>query len=135
MVSESRHELAMLKSKTDKKLFKSMFDQCDPLLQRCFLRNRNSSISWLTALPIQRDRFDLSAQEFRNTLCLLYRKPLLQLLSVCEGCGDIFTTSHNLDCHGGGQVIQCHNEIRDFFFDLSSFIWGQALKRPVIESN
>ena len=127
LVSQSRWELATIKSKTDEKLFQSIFDQCNPLQQRCILSNRNTLTSWLTAIPIQRVHFDSSSQECRDTLYLLFRKPLLELSSVCDGCGDIFTTSHALDFHSGGLVIQCHIEIQDFC-DLSSFVWGQALK-------
>ena len=36
----------------------------------------NNCSSWLTSLPLLKDNFDLSAAEFRDALCVRYRKPL-----------------------------------------------------------
>ena len=83
-------------------------------------------------MPIAKDNFDLSAVEFRDGLCLRYRKPMLQLPPNCDGCGAMFSINHALDCRRGGLVVQQHNEIRDVIHDLSSLAWGQTVKEPII---
>ena len=44
---------------------------------------------WLSVLPLTRDQFDLSPQEFRDALVLHYRKPMLNFPGSCDGCGAI----------------------------------------------
>ena len=44
------------------------------------LTAKDQNISaWLTALPLARNQFDLSAQDFRDGLVLRYNKPLIQV--------------------------------------------------------
>ena len=74
----------------------------------------------------------MSAQEFRDALALCYRKPLLNLPPVCDGCGSLFSVEHTLDFHVGGSVCQRHNEVHDAVCDLVSLAWGQAQKEPVV---
>ena len=63
------------------------------------MNNNNSDISsLLSALPLAKSQFDLSAQEFKDGLVLRYRKPLLSLPSVFDGCGAPFSIEHALDC-------------------------------------
>ena len=76
--------------------------------------------------------FDLSAQEFRDGLALRYRKPLLSLPSVCDGCGAPFSVDHALDCRFGGVVTCRHNEVRDAFGDLASLVWSPVVKEPIV---
>lgn len=96
---------------------------------RAILRSKNTLSSWLSALPIQKNHFDLTANEFRDALCLQYMKPLLQLPPFCDGCSAPFTTTHALDCQKG---IWCLNEIRDLLCDLSSMAWSNVTKVPVV---
>ena len=76
-------------------IFDEEFDQLlplfDPMQQRAILRAKDSNISsWLSVLPLARNQFDLSAQEYRDGLALRHKKPLLSLPSVCDGCGAPF---------------------------------------------
>ena len=85
--------------------------------QWAILRAKDSNISsWPSVL------LGLSAQEFRNGLALRYKKPLLSLSSVCDGCGAPFSIEHALDCHFGGLVTCRYNEVRDTFGDLASLV-------------
>lgn len=88
--------------------------------------------AWLTAVPILKDNFNLTAVEFRDALCLCYSKPLLQLPLHCDGCGSEFTITHALDCKKGGLVTQRHNEVRDLLYDLSALVWNQTIKEPIV---
>jgi len=81
---------------------------------------------------LKRSQFDLSMQEFRDGLALHYRKPLLCLPNVCEGCGAPFSMEHALDCCYGGLVGRRNNEVRDAFGDLASLVWGPVLKELVV---
>ena len=83
-------------------------------------------------MPLARSQFDLSPQEFRDGLALRYRKPLLSLSSVCDGCGAPFSIEHALDCRFGGLVTHRHNEVRDAFGDLASLVWSPVVKEPVV---
>ena len=106
----------------------------DPLQQRSALRAKEFNLSgWLSVLPLERDQFDLSPQEFRDALALRYRKPLLNLPGNCDGCGATFTTDHALDCRFGGLVTRRHNEVRDAFGDLSSLVWDSVHREPVVQ--
>ena len=83
-------------------------------------------------MPLASSQFDLSAQEFRDGLALRYRKPLLPLPAVCDGCGAPFSTEHALDGRFGGLVTRRHNEVRDAFGDLASLVWSPVVKEPIV---
>ena len=110
----------------------TVIEQFDKYHQQAILRSKDTLSSWLSALPIQKDHFDLTANEFRDALCLRYMKPILQLPPFCDGCSAPFTTTHTLDCRKGGLVSQRHNEIRDLLCDLSSMAWSNVTKEPVV---
>ena len=99
--------------------------------RRTLQKARDSLSAWLSAPPIAKDNFDLSANECRDGLALRYGKPLLQIPSTCDGCGSEFSVTHALDCRKGGLVVQRHNEIRDTICSLASLVWGQVVKEPV----
>ena len=64
-----------------------------------------------------------------------YRKPLLNLspyFNYCNGCSATFSVEHALDCHVGGLVSQQHNEVHDTIGDLSSLVWKQVQKEPIV---
>ncbi len=105
----------------------------DNLQQRSIRRISSESTSaWLTVIPDAKDNFDLSPQEFRNALCLRYRRPLLRSPLLCDGCGQEFTIGHALKCKRGGLVILRHNEIRDAVGDLANLVWPTVHREPVV---
>ena len=76
------------------------------------MRAKDGNISsWLSVLSLARSHFDLSAQEFRDGLALRYKKPLLSVPSVCDGCEAQFSNENALDCRFGGLVCRRHNEV------------------------
>ena len=117
----------------DNNNFSALFDQLDPSKQQSLLRAQNSLSAWLNNIPVQKDHFDLSAIEFRDTLCLKSMKPPQNLPPSCDGCGQLFTTSHALDCQKGGLVVQRHNEIRDTIYDLTCLVFNQVTREPIIQ--
>ena len=58
--------------------------------------NKNSA--WLTAKSSSKDHFSLSAQEFRDAVCLRCLKPISKLPGICDGCGGEFSIHHALAC-------------------------------------
>lgn len=46
---------------------------------------------WLNVLPLIHHHFDLSAQQFRDTLCLHYHHLLSLMPTSCDGCADDFS--------------------------------------------
>lgn len=108
-VTQTRSNYTMVRMDLDKQLLSSILEQCCPVRRRALLRLQQSLSCWLNVLPVQRDNFNLSAVEFRDSLCLRYMKPLLNLPATCDGCGAPFTTSHAVDCRKGGLIIQRHN--------------------------
>ena len=86
----------------------------------------------VSVLPLARSQFDLSAQEFRDGLALRYKKPLLSLPSVCDGCGAPLSIEHALDCRFGDLITHRHNEVWNAFGDLASLVWAPVVKEPVV---
>ena len=77
-----------------------------------YLLNEKGSSSWLTALPIQDQRFNPSKGEFRDAISLRYGWQIKNLPDYCI-CGKSFSTDHAMICPNGGLTISRHNEIRD----------------------
>ena len=120
--------------------FSSLLHNFNSSHQRAILKSKDTLSSWLNTLPLQNDNFNLSAQEFRedhDAICLRYTcmKPLLNLPPTCDGCGAAFTTIHALDCRKGGLVSLRHNEICDLLCELSSIVWNNVVREPVIQES
>ena len=88
--------------------------------------------AWLSVLPSIKNNAVLSPREFRDGLSLRYQKPLIQLPSVCDGCGSRFSVDHGLNCPNGGNIIQHHNEIRDVTGQLASMAYPHVTREPVV---
>lgn len=132
-MTRKQYQYSRTRRDSDSQLLSDILDQCDAIHRRSLLRHQDSLSGWLTVLPVQKDNLNLTAAEFRDALCLRYLKPLLDLPTVCDGCGAPFTTSHALDCMKGGLIVQRHNEIRDLLFDLMSIVWSHTVKEPVVQ--
>jgi hypothetical protein len=118
---------------SDATCLENVLATCDPKRHRAIKRIANEKTSsWLTVLPISRDNFDLSSVEFRDALSLRYHLPLLRAPANCDGCGQRFDTSHALKCKKGGLIITRHNEIRDAVGDLSSLVWSNVHREPIV---
>ena len=73
--------------------------------------------AWLTALPLEEHGFCLSKGSFRDSLCLRYGWPIVDVSSRCA-CGTAFSVEHAMTCHKGGIPTLRHNEIRDLTAEL-----------------
>ena len=98
--------------------------------QRAVCRAKEEKMSsWLNVIAVAKHHFDLSAQEFRDSLAIRYNKPLLEIPPNCDGCNAPFDLSHALSCRTGGLVTLRHNEVRDAFGDLASLAYNNV---PVV---
>ena len=69
-------------------LFSAIYSKLDPLHARALRKAKTNDLSgWLSVMPMERDNFDLTAQEFRDALAIRYKKPLLSITPFCDGCG------------------------------------------------
>eukprot|EP00923_Selenidium_pygospionis_P043494 GHVN01075071.1.p1 GENE.GHVN01075071.1~~GHVN01075071.1.p1 ORF type:complete len:406 (-),score=54.57 GHVN01075071.1:192-1409(-) len=90
--------------------------------------------SWLTATPTTTDDHVLSATEFRDSMAIRYRLPLLDTPAFCDGCEAPFDREYGLDCAHGGNRIRRHNEIRDALGKILIQTFGGPVERePVIK--
>jgi hypothetical protein len=99
------------------------------LLQFTVRARDKGSGSWLNALPLERQGFNLNKSEFRDALKLRYNIPITGLPSFCP-CGQRFNTSHALSCKKGGFVSQRHDNIRDMFTGLLDRCCTNVTKEP-----
>jgi len=104
---------------------------CDD--RRTILRGKDTG-QWLSVLPSTVNGTELSAQEFRDSLCLRYARTPGDLPKSCDGCGQKFSIRHALECKKGGLVICRHNEVRDELSDLAvkAFIPSAVRDEPRI---
>ena len=52
---------------------------------------------------------------------------------LCDGCGCDFILSHAPDCHKGGLVTQCHNEVRDALGDLVALAHRDVICESIVQ--
>ena len=71
------------------------------------------SSSWLSALPLEDQGFNLNKSEFQDAVNLRYDKTLKRLPAKCP-CGSQFTITHAMNCHRGGFINSRHDAIRNF---------------------
>ena len=88
--------------------------------------------SWLTALPLKDQGFNLNKGEFRDALSLRYGWQLKNLAHYCV-CGVSFSTDHAMICPHGGMTIVRHNEIRDLTTDWMNEVCTETEKEPQLQ--
>ena len=105
-------ERSKVKYEEKKKLIDSQLPEvCRTAVEQA--RDKGAS-SWLTAIPLEQQGFQLNKEEFRDSLRLRYSLPLQNLPRFCP-CGQSFTVEHALSCKKGGFITLRHDTIRDVF--------------------
>ena len=69
--------------------------------------------SWLGALPLQAQGFNLTKGEFQDALAIRYNRPVKNMPSKCP-CDKDFTVTHALNCKSGGFIGVRHDQIKNF---------------------
>ena len=88
--------------------------------------------SWLGALPIETQGFNLNKGELQDALCLRYGMPLKNLPSKCP-CGAPFNPTHAMNCHKGGFVNVRHDKIRNMECKLLATICHDVQQEPPLQ--
>ena len=102
----------------------------EPNLQRKLEQlSEPGASSWLGALPLQEQGFNLTKGEFQDALALRYNKTVKNLPSKCP-CGSSFTVTHALNCHLGGFVNARHDNIRDIECSLLKSVLNDVEREP-----
>ena len=68
--------------------------------------------NWLTMLPITEHGFELSKQQFWDSVRLRYGWEIANLPTFCP-CGSKFDIQHSMSCKKGGFVSIRYNDLRD----------------------
>ena len=88
--------------------------------------------SWLGALPLKEQGFNLNKAEFQDAMCLRYDKTLKNLPSKCP-CGTNFSVTHAMNCHRGGFINIRHNNIRNFEAHLLKEVCNDVQIEPPLQ--
>ncbi len=132
-LAEARGSLRASSKDREARVLKDLLEVLDERKKRVIQRAVDWKTSgWLTVTPLISQHFDLSPVEFRDALAMRYDRPLVRLPPTCDGCGEVSSVQHALDCRKGGLVIRRHNEIRDSLGDLCNMAFGNAVREPVI---
>ena len=88
-------EISKEKDEDIQRMFDNIITEIDLIQQRAVLRAKEEKISsWLNVIPVAKHNFDLTAQEFRDSLGIRYKKPLLEVPPYCDRCNAPFDLSH-----------------------------------------
>ena len=103
-------------------------EQLPQHLQRTMeLASEKGASTWLTALPLQDQGFNLNKGEFQDALALRYGRQNLPHHCIC---GKSFSTNHAMTCHHGALPTIRHNEIRDLTANWLSEVCHDVEKEP-----
>ena len=69
------------------------------------LAQAKGASNWLTALPLQSEKFVLNKREFYDAISIRYKWQLKHLPGNCAG-GKSFAIDHALSCAKGGFIYQ-----------------------------
>ena len=120
-------------SKLDTERIKTITSAQTPHMQRTLEQlSEPGASSWLGALPLQSQGFNLTKAEFHDALALRYEKELKNLPAQCP-CGKPFNTTHALDCHLGGFVNRRHDSIRDVEVNLLRLVVHDVEAEPTLQ--
>ena len=96
------------------------------------LASEKGSSTWLTALLLQDQGFNLNKQEFCDALSLHYGWQLKNLPRHCI-CGTPFSADHAMTCKHGSLTIMRHNEICDITANWLSEVCHDVEREPPLQ--
>ena len=87
--------------------------------------------NWLTMLPITKHGFELSKQQFWDSVRLRYGSEIANLPIFCP-CGSKFDIQHSINCKKGGFVRIRQNHLRDLFAIIVSEVCKDTERAKII---
>ena len=97
------------------------------------LASEKAASSWLNALPLSKQGFDLTKTEFRDGIALRYTWEAKNTPAICP-CGKKFSHIHALHCAKGRYTQLRHNEIRDVVANLMDDVCHDVQIEPKLQS-
>ena len=88
--------------------------------------------SWLSALPLKEEGFNLNKSEFQDALNIRYDRVLKNLPSKCA-CGKKFDLTHAMNCNRGGFISNRHDSIRNFEAKLIKQVCNDVQVEPHLQ--
>ena len=88
--------------------------------------------SWLSALPLKEQGFNLNKSEFQDALNIRYDRALKNLPSKCA-CGKRFDLTHAMNCNRGGFISNRHDSIRNFEAKLLKQVCNDVQIEPHLQ--
>ena len=88
--------------------------------------------TWLGALPLKDQGFNLNKAEFQDALNLRYDRPLKNLPSKC-GCDRPFNVTHAMNCNKGGFISARHDNVRNFEAQLLKQVCQDVQVEPPLQ--
>ena len=83
-------------------------------------------------LPIAEYGFELSKQQFWDSICLIYGWEISKSPTTCP-CGSKFDIQHSMSCKKGGFVTIRHNDLRHLTAKiLSEVCYDTEIERTVV---
>ena len=100
--AQLRSELMSAKAARIKEKIDAVHDNLPEDAQRFMEQSQDrGASSWVNAIPIEEEGFNVNKQEFFDSLRLRYNLPLPDLPSLCA-CGKPYSVFHALECSKGG---------------------------------
>ena len=81
--------------------------------------------------PITKHGFELSKQQFRDSVTLRYGWEIANLPTFCP-CGSKFDIQHSMSCKKGGFVSIRHNDLRDLIAGIVSDVCKDTEIEPIL---
>ena len=94
--------------------------------------SEHGASSWLNALPLEEQGFNLNKGEFRDALSLRYNNTPRNLPTKCP-CGEKFNVTHALDCKRGGFVNARHDNIKNFEAKMVHLVCNDVEVEPQLQ--
>ena len=88
--------------------------------------------SWLSALPLKEQGFNLNKSEFQDALNIRYDRVLKNLPSKCA-CDKKFDLTHAMNCTRGGFISNRHDSIRNFEAKLLKQVCNDVQVEPALQ--
>ena len=132
-VVNSRKSVTAEINDRSKRKFTSIIEKQSELTKRNLEQLSHPGAStWLSAIPLKEQGFNLNKSEFQDALNLRYDKPLKDLPSTCP-CGKLFSVTHAMNCHRGGFINARHDSIRNFEAKLLKLTCNDVQVEPSLQ--
>ena len=131
--SQARNStVKILKEEQSRQIEETTAKQNPDLRRTLSQHSEPGASSWLNALPLEEQSFNLNKGEFRDALSLRYNHRPRNLPSKCP-CGEKFDVTHALNCKRGGFVNARHDNIKNFEAKMLKLVGNDVEVEPPLQ--